>query len=150
MSKRFPTLLLSVFFAGSVVAMPTMAGNDRPWAEIRIGGIADNDRDEYDVLLIAINGSRDIGTTSRYEVPPGIQQLRVASRKRGKSGEIVSYPLTLEMKPCVRYELVANHSASIENQGWRAEVKSESEIKSCAKKFGALPRATAATADAGS
>jgi hypothetical protein len=149
MSKRLPALLLPVFFMGVTVATSAVAGNDRPWAEIRIGGVADSDLGEYDVILIAINGSRDIGTTSRYELPPGMQNLRVASRKRGKSGEIVSYPLALEMKPCIRYELVANHATSTGNQGGRVEVKSESEIRSCAKKFGIVQGIQNDTAVAG-
>jgi hypothetical protein len=148
MSKRFPMLLLPVFLSGSLVAAPAMAGNDHPWAEVRIGGVADSDLGEYDVHLIAINGSRDIGSTSVYELQPGMQQLRIASKKRGKSGEITSQPYPLQMKPCVRYELVANHATSTDTQRWWVAVKSESKIKSCVKKFGALLETSDNIADA--
>ena len=127
---------MTVCLMGITATAPAMARDDQPWAEVRVGGIADDDLSEHDVVLMAINGSRDIGTGSVYPLPPGLQQLRLASKKRGKSGEMVSYPYALQMKPCFRYALVADHASPLENRNWQVAVKSETPIKACVRKFG--------------
>jgi hypothetical protein len=87
-----------------------MAGNDQPWAEIRVDDVADGDLGEYDVMLVSINGAIDIDNTMLYKLPPGTQRLKVASMKRGKYGELATLPFALEMKPCIRYQLVASYA----------------------------------------
>lgn len=136
MSNRHCRLILPAVLAAMTTISPAKAGDDRPWAEVRVGGIADDERKEEDVLLVAINGSRDIGTTSVYELQPGMQYLRIASKKRGKSGELTSQPYALQMQPCIRYALVADHGRPLDNRSWQVAVKSETPIKACVKKYG--------------
>jgi hypothetical protein len=143
MSNRFFWLPLATALVGIGTAPSAMAGKDQPWAEIRVDGIADDDLDEYDVMLVSINGALDIDTTSLYKLPPGAQRLKVASLKRGKYGELPTLPYTLEMKPCVRYALVAHYASSDPARPWSVAVKDQSPIKACMKKYGAGGLATA-------
>ena len=136
MSNRSFWLLLATALVGMGTAPSAMAGKDQPWAEIRVAGVADDDLGEYDVMLVSINGAIDIDTVTLYKLPPGAQRLKVASLKRGKYGELATLPFTLEMKPCVRYALVANYAAPDAVRAWAVAVKGESPIKACVKKYG--------------
>ncbi len=136
MLNRSFWLLLAAALVGTGTAPSAMAGKDQPWAEIRVDSIADDDLGEYDVMLVSINGAMDIDTTSLYKLPPGAQRLKVASLKRGKYGELPTLPFTLEMKPCMRYSLVANHAPSDPGRLWPVSVKDEGPIKACMKKYG--------------
>lgn len=113
------------------------AAKSDPWAEIKVGGVAEGTQDEYDVMLIAVNGSRDVPSKALYEFAPGTYQLRIASRKRGKSGETVSLPFAIDMQPCTRYAMIADHQQESEGRKWRIAIKSETEVEPCMKKFGA-------------
>jgi hypothetical protein len=135
--------------AAILTCAPALADEPAPWAEIKIGDMADKDRQHYDVVLMAINGSMDFRDSTRYELAPGRYSLRLASTKRGRSGEMTARPFAIEMKPCVRYELVADHALSESEGGWKIVVRGESPIKSCAKKFGLLPAIGAQTVAAG-
>lgn len=113
-----------------------MAGNDQPWAEIRVDDVADDDLGEYDVMLVSINGAIDIDNTMLYKLPPGMQRLKVASMKRGKHGELSTLPFALETKPCIRYQLVASYAQRAADRPWQVAVKSETPIKAGVKKHG--------------
>jgi hypothetical protein len=143
MLNRSFWLLLATALVGLGVTSTAMAGKDQPWAEIRVEGVADDDLGEYDVMLVSINGAIDIDTATLYKLPPGAQRLKVASLKRGKYGELPTLPFTLEMKPCVRYALVANYAPSGAVRAWSVAVKDESPIKACVKKYGGGALATA-------
>lgn len=138
------TLLLSTLCLAAAAGLPcapARADGPEPWAEIRVGSLADKDLQQYDVMLITINGSMDFRDSNRYELAPGRHRLRVASTKRGPSGEMTARPFSLEMKPCVRYDLVADHTPAEPDGSWKIVILGESPIKSCAKKFGLLPGA---------
>jgi hypothetical protein len=130
---------LCVVLAAALICAPAYADEDAPWAEIKIGSMADKDRQHYDVVMMAINGSMDFRDSTRYELAPGRHTLRLASMRRGRSGEMTARPFRIEMKPCVRYELVADHAPAESEGGWKIVVLAERPIKSCAKKFGLLP-----------
>jgi hypothetical protein len=136
MLNRSFWLLLATALVGMGTAPSAMAGKDQPWAEIRVAGVADDDLGEYDVMLVSINGAIDIDTTTLYKLPPGAQRMKVASLKRGKYGELATLPFTLEMKPCIRYALVANYASPDAAHPWSVAVKGESPIKACVKKYG--------------
>jgi hypothetical protein len=87
-------------------------------------------------MVVSINGAMDIDTTMLYKLPPGMQRLKVASMKRGKYGELATLPFTLEMKPCIRYQLVASYARPGADRPWQVAVKSETPIKACVKKYG--------------
>ena len=101
--------VLRIVFAAMLACAPAFAAGSEPWSEIKVGGLADKDRDEYDVMLVAINGSMDFPDRSLYELPPGSYNFRLASKKRGKSGEMTMQPFAVEIRPCTRYALVADH-----------------------------------------
>jgi hypothetical protein len=145
MSRRRLMLCLSL----SLALLPGLAAaDDGAWPEIRVGGVAESQGEQYDVRLVAINGSRDVRAASTYELTPGPQQLRLASEKRGVSGVTTSQVLAVDLRPCMRYELVADHAQATANRSWRPAVKSETPIKSCIKKHGISPGMSQETAAA--
>jgi hypothetical protein len=141
MDMRIVTLLstLSLAAAAGLPCAPARADEPGPWAEIRVGSLADKDLQQYDVMLVTINGSMDFRDSNRYELAPGRHRLRIASTKRGPSGEMTARPFTLEMKPCVRYDLVADHTPAESDGSWKIVILGESSIKACTKKFGLVP-----------
>ncbi len=143
--RIFPIVLAAMLACG-----PAYAAGRGPWSEIKVGGLADNDRAEYDVMLVMINGSMDFPDRSLYEFPPGPYKFGLASKKRGHSGEMTMQPLAVELRPCTRYTLVADHSDPQPNRSWRATVLAEEPIKSCTKKFGGQSPPSDAASVAGS
>ncbi len=136
MSNCLSRPLLAAVLIGMMTATSAFAAKDQPWAEIRVDDVADDDLGEYDVMLVSINGAMDIDTTMLYKLPPGTQRLKVASMKRGKYGELATLPFALEMKPCIRYQLVASYAQPGADRPWQVAVKSETPIKACVKKYG--------------
>ncbi len=125
-----------IVFAAMLACAPAFAAEPGPWSEIKVGGLTDKDRGEYDVMLVAINGSMDFPDRSLYELPPGTYNFRLASKKRGNSGEMTMQPFAVQIRPCTRYALVADHSDPQPNRSWQATIRAEEPIKSCMKKFG--------------
>ncbi|TXH66117.1 MAG: hypothetical protein E6Q88_12610 [Lysobacteraceae bacterium] len=119
-----------------LITMSALAGKNGPWAEIKLDGDTNETLGEYRTVLVAIDGSREIVAKALYELQPGRTRLQLASRKRGKSGEMTSLPYEIELKPCVRYLFVADHAQQTETRRWRPVVKSEEPIKACVKRFG--------------
>lgn len=129
--KIFPIVLAAMLVCG-----PACAAGRGPWSEIKVGGLADKDRGEYDVMLVVINGSMDFPDSSLYEFQPGPYKFGFGSKKRGISGEMTMQPFAVELRPCIRYALVANHSDPQPNRSWQVMIRAEEPIKSCMKKFG--------------
>lgn len=131
-----------------VLASPLSASADRgqPWSEIAVGNVASRDDGEQDVWMTMINGSRDFPDAARYTLAPGTNALRLTSRKRGRGGEHTSLPVTLELRPCMRYALVADHAGEASGQPWRVKVAAETAIKGCLRRFGSAPAGTPRTA----
>ncbi|MBX3711637.1 MAG: hypothetical protein KF800_06730 [Lysobacter sp.] len=117
-----------------------MAGSEGPWAEIRVGGVAERERNEHEVMLVAINGSMDFPDQSTYRLPPGPHGLRLASRLRSGRGVLTATTLSLELEPCMRYVLVADHANPDAARAWRPKLLEAQIIESCAKKFAASVR----------
>lgn len=113
-----------------------MAGGEGPWSEIRVGGVAERARNEHDVMLVAIDGSMDFPDKSTYRLPPGPHGLKLASRFRSGRGLLTATTLSLELKPCMRYRLVADHANPDAARDWRPRLLEAEAIESCAKKFG--------------
>jgi hypothetical protein len=134
--RVMPMPLFRLFLLFALVPGAAHADKNQPWSEIHVGDVAAGEGGEHDLLMIAINGSRDVPTLSVYKLPPGMQSLRLASEKRVAGGAMTSQTISLELRPCMRYELVADHSKPEAGRSWRPEVKSETPIKACRKKFG--------------
>ena len=116
-----------------------MAGSEGPWAEIRVGGVAERARNEHDVMLVAIDGSMDFPDRSTYRLPPGPHGLKLASRLRA-GGVLTTSTLSLAFEPCMRYVLVADHANPDAARAWRPKLLEAQVIESCAKKFAASVR----------
>jgi hypothetical protein len=126
-------LIFCVWMA--LITVPT-AASAQPWSEVRIGNVADKGKGEHDLMMIAINGSRDVPDALVYELAPGPQSLSLASKKRNETGAIIALPYTIDMAPCVRYELIADYANPPPNRDWKIAVKAQIPIKSCLKKHG--------------
>jgi hypothetical protein len=131
-------LRTALLFTVAAALSPTiaMADSEGPWAEIRVGGVAERERNEHDVMLVAINGSMDFPDKSTYRLPPGPYGLKLASRLRSGRGVLTATTLSLELKPCMRYLLVADHANPESARNWRPKLLEAQAIESCAKKFG--------------
>lgn len=133
-------MLRTVLLAMVAIALsPTiaMADSEGPWAEIRVGGVAERERNEHDVMLVAINGSMDFPDKSTYRLPPGPYGLKLASRLRAGHGVLTATTLSLALEPCMRYVLVADHANPDAARAWRPKLLEAQAIESCTKKFGA-------------
>jgi hypothetical protein len=143
-------VLLSFFACAAVAACaPAHADDSAPWIVIRVGDVADRDRGEYDVILMAINGSMDFRDRPVHALPPGRHHFRIASTRRGPGGAMIARPFVIEARPCIRYGLVADYGREGGDQGWRIAIREEAPIKACVKRFGLSPAASVDTADAG-
>lgn len=132
---RVRAKVFHVAIAAALTCAPLSAADEQPWSEIKVGGLTDKDRDQYDVMLVAINGSMDFPDRALYELSPGQYSFRLASRKRGKSGEMTAQTFAIEIRPCTRYALAADHAKPQPNRSWQAMVSAEEPIKACMKKF---------------
>lgn len=135
----------------ALAALPAVAiaADAQPWSEIRLENVADARRDEHALMMIAIDGSRDVPSRSTYRLPPGTQSLRLASTKRDSAGSITSQPYAIETQPCVRYVLVADHAQTPSNARWRIVVKAREPIEACVERYGIVAQvATTQVADA--
>lgn len=120
----------------SCVCAPSLAlADDGPWAEIGVGGQTDAKRAQYDVMVAVIDGSMDFPDRSVYRLAPGRHGLRLASYKRGAGGAMTAQPLALELQPCMRYVLAADHSRPEPQRSWRPRVVAAEPIAKCAKKY---------------
>ena len=109
----------------------------KPWSEFAVDDVASRSNpDEYDVRIVAIDGSMEFDRKPIHRVTAGFHFLELASTKVGRRGELTSQPFAIEAKPCVRYELVAIHADRMSNRRWRLDVKKEVPIRACAEKFG--------------
>ena len=138
--------VLAALVAG--LSSPVFAGDDGPWAEVRVGGQSDQGQAQYDVMLVAIDGSMDFDDRALYKLPPGMHGLRLASFKRGKSGEMTAQTLSLELQPCMRYALAADHANPEPNRSWQPRVAGSEPIKGCMKKYGDRLQSVAPVASA--
>lgn len=139
---RWPLLLLAL------LPLLAVAGKrDDPWAEINVDDAAD--ADEADLFMVAIDGSMDVESQSTYTLVPGAHGFKVASTRKGPGGEMTYRTMGLELKPCVRYALIARHGPA-DNPGarWQVAVKSETPIRKCVERFGTQLAANATPAPA--
>ncbi|MFZ5637929.1 MAG: hypothetical protein ACOY82_15215 [Pseudomonadota bacterium] len=141
--------LAAVFCTALFAAVPAHADEDAPWSEIEVGGVADSDLGQHDVIMMAIDGSMDFRDRSIYELAPGRHHFRIASTRRGRSGEMTARPFVIEAQPCVRYALIADHGTGEAAQSWRIAVAEETPIKSCMKKFATRLASDTESASAG-
>lgn len=146
--SRFLFVTLAASFA--LLGGLARADDAAPWIEIRAGDVADRDRGEYDVILMAINGSMDFRDRPVHELPPGRHTFRVASTRRGPGGAMIARPFVIEARPCMRYDLVADYGREGGDQGWRIAIREETPIKACVKRFGSPSAPAVQTAEAGS
>jgi hypothetical protein len=144
MRRRKSLAMLAV----SCVCLPVLAfAADGPWAEISVGGQADAKLAQYDVMVAVIDGSMDFPDQSVYRLAPGRHGLRLASFKRGPSGEMTAQPFSVDLQPCTRYVLAADHSHPEPNRSWQPRVLGAAPIAKCMKKYAdQLPPATAPVA----
>jgi len=140
--KRFAMLAMSC------MTVPFLAvAADGPWSEISVGGRADAQRAQYDVMVVSIDGSMDFPDQPVYRFAPGRHGLLLGSLKRGPSGEMIAQSLSVEMQPCTRYVLAADHSHPEPNRSWEPRMVGTEPIAKCMKKYaGQLSSTTAPVA----
>ena len=92
----------------------------------------DADPDQYDVLIIAADGEMMFGEEqTRLRLKPGFHYLEIATTKEFPGRELVRQPFAIEVKPCMRYQLVAQHESKTLKSAWRVVVKKEEANEAC-------------------
>lgn len=113
------------------MSVTAFAAEAEAWSEIDVVKVARAVAEEYAVTIVAIDGDQDFQSRRLHKLTPGFHLLHVASTKAGRRGEVTYQPFVIDMKPCVRYRLVAQHESSLGNRRWQVIVKSEDPIASC-------------------
>lgn len=91
--------------------------------------------DEYEVVVVAINGQMTFDEDPLVDLKPGPYLLQVASTKPGRRGEVYYQPLALKVEACTRYRFVAVHHNRMRANDWILEARGVSRIPSCEKKM---------------
>jgi hypothetical protein len=87
--------------------------------------------DEYEVTVVAIDGMMQFDGASIVNLKPGPHLLQVASKKKGRRGEVYFQALPLRVEPCMRYSYVARHPKSLKADSWELVAKDASPIAGC-------------------
>jgi hypothetical protein len=140
MSRASLFALIALTLAG--VAPNAVAGDEtKPWTQILLGKPKLSDPDEVQLTMVAIDGKRDFSPETLYQLSPGKHEFALATTKTGTQGELTYLMFTVDMLPCMTYELVGEQerATSQNNHHWRPMLKSTPKIKRCMKKFGITP-----------
>lgn len=119
------------------VAAEVRADESKPWAQVVLGAPKLSDPRQMQLVMIAVDAKRDFSPETLYALTPGTHELAVAPTIPGNLGELRAIAFTLEMAPCMSYELVADvePGTSADNRHWKPVVKAARPIKRCMKKF---------------
>lgn len=87
--------------------------------------------EEYAVTVVAIDGKMQFEGASIVNLKPGPHLLQVASKKKGRRGEVYYQALPLIVEPCMKYSYVAHHPKSLKADSWELVAKDVSPIAGC-------------------
>jgi hypothetical protein len=130
-------LALSVLLVLAVAA-PAFADESKPWSQILLGQPKASDPRQEPLVMIAIDGKRDFDPETLYQLAPGRHEITVAIQRTDTAGALVVQTLAIDMQPCMNYELIGRRTpgTSDDNRHWTPELRGQTPIKRCRKKFG--------------
>lgn len=141
---RSAALLLSALFLTGPAPQAQATDQSQPWSRIRLPITRASDPHEYRVTMLMIDGKNAFVEDSEFDLAPGPHEFRISTTKPALGPQLRDASqrvYTLEMRPCMSYELVAVHPLSIHNREWTPTLKSEKSIAHCAEKFAIEPAA---------
>jgi len=119
----------------TILAFALLSGcASKPWSEID-GSQSDNaDVHNYDIIITAVDGKIDFAGRATKSLDPGFHLVRVVSTKADRKGGYTYANLPIQMKPCMRYFVTAQHDSNkLNNKYWEVRILREEPIKSCLK-----------------
>ena len=133
-------LALSVLLVLAVAA-PAFADESKPWSQVLLGQPKASDPRQEPLVMIAIDGKRDFDPETLYQLAPGKHEISVAIQRTDTAGALVVQTLAIDMQPCTNYELIGRRTpgTSDDNRHWTPELREQTPIKRCRKKFGDTP-----------
>ena len=77
------------------------------------------DPNAHELLIVAVDGERDLEMPTSVQLAPGFHWLTVASaNQRGRKGRIDSKSLPLNVQPCTTYHFFARHASALPKSPW--------------------------------
>jgi len=127
------------------VAAPVFADESKPWSQVVLGEPKASDPRQEPLMMIAIDGKRDFNPETYYVLAPGRHEISVAITREDTAGMLVVQTLAIDMQPCTNYELIGRRTpgTSNDNHHWTPELRAQTPIKRCVKKFKAALAPTA-------
>ncbi|MGN6152709.1 MAG: hypothetical protein ACTHOH_12000 [Lysobacteraceae bacterium] len=130
-------LALSALLVLSVAA-PAFADESKPWSQILLGQPKASDPRQEPLVMIAIDGKRDFDPDDLYQLAPGRHEFVIAMDSTDTVGAMTYQTIAIDMQPCTNYELIARRrpGTSDDNRHWAPELRGETPVRRCRKKFG--------------
>ena len=127
------------------VAAPAFDDDSKPWSQVLLGQPKASDPRQEPLVMIAIDGKRDFDPEALYQLAPGRHEITVAIRRTDTAGALVAQTLAIDMRPCMNYELIGRRTPGTDddNRHWTPELRAQTPIKRCRKKFGDVAAAPA-------
>ena len=130
-------LALSVLLVLAAAA-PVFADESKPWSQVLLGLPKASDPRQEPLVMIVIDGKRDFDPETLYQLAPGRHEITVAIQRTDTAGALVAQTLAIDMQPCMNYELIGRRESGTDddNRHWTPELRGQTPIKRCRKKFG--------------
>lgn len=113
------------------IALSLFIASSAPYAVIDGTNHDATDTNNYPVLVHSLDGEAYWDGRDYVNMKPGFHYLEIISTKPGKDGYFTELPFAIMAKPCVRYELSAQHVGTLDNDRWAIRVLGEKPIGSC-------------------
>jgi hypothetical protein len=141
---RLATLgaMLALSLNAGAVSPPAHVDETKPWSQLELPIAKRSNPDEFSVRVLAVNGYSELDNETVRRLLPGEHVFQLTTAKPGRIPRHAERIYTLTMAPCMRYELVAVHTPSIDNYDWTPTLRATTPIQACLKKF---PQAAAAS-----
>jgi hypothetical protein len=123
------------------VAAPAFTDESKPWSQVLLGLPKASDPRQEPLVMIAIDGKRDFDPETLYQLAPGRHEITVAIERTDTAGALVAQTVAIDMQPCMNYELIGRRTPGTrdDNRHWTPELRGETPIKRCRRKFGDAP-----------
>lgn len=140
--------ILITVLAAVCVLSSAQAIAKKPWAVIDGDGAGNVDSNQYDVVIIAVDGNSDFEAPMLKRVEPGFHYVQLAPTRQNGVISNSYQPYAFMAEPCVRYLMYAQYDNTSDRSPWHLVVgKSDKPVAGC--KTDPAPAATAPAPTAG-
>lgn len=89
------------------------------------------DPDQYEVLILGVDGRLYPNGRREHRVDPGFHYMELATTKPDRRGGVTRMPFAINAKACTRYYVAAVHERELDSRGWHAKTVKEAPIPGC-------------------